>query len=635
MRISNLTINNLRCFRDFEIVIESSKKSQVIFLAGENGSGKSTILWALAAGTNQILGNQQPVFDSFSRIGEYRISFEMSDYEKNTFGEETVRYEVDWASGRVHSRPLGQNTGTRMKQYRQDKENVDRTKVGTLEYLPPDRFISTEQGETLKTIATGEVETRSSHDDLNFTRYRKTGDRYRSKYRDVPRQFGTLIQSDIRRQRQTHLLALEEESSLDSIKDLALQIQEQSHYELIKKAIAKYLPNITLGPFEDQSENPPNMILLTPTGEKIALTQLSSGEFQIVVWLIDLIQKELRNSIILWDEPEQHLHPSLSMRIPEMLRDLCPGSQIWIATQSPFVISSATEDDTVYYLERKQSGSVELLKDSESKIQSFRKLTPDGFLATWGRQVIFVEGKDDISFFQKLLDSLEIAAIATQLTSKPSLSKLDIVLNEINNQWEVPMAVAVVDRDYYEMKEFSQYSLIECYSGASCDLEGLFLEPQYLVFDTFESTAEEELQKRNEKISSKPVEQLINMGLQNQTLQKKLYRESFVHTLRRHIGSELQDKNLDLNQLENDAKQRLSDVINSFIPTLSMSSLSFTYPEILSWCKGKVLLPEIGKILGIPSPRRFISILSDRVVKDPPKHLVRFLKKVSEEFDSS
>ncbi|MGY5872513.1 MAG: hypothetical protein RTV72_09725 [Candidatus Thorarchaeota archaeon] len=88
-----------------------------------------------------------------------------------------------------------------------------------------------------------------------------------------------------------------------------------------------------------------------------------------------------------------------------------------------------------------------------------------------------------------------------------------------------------------------------------------------------------------------------------------------------------------MNQLQNDASKRLTDVISNFIPSLSMGKLPFTYPEILTWYKGKDLINEIGNILGF-TPRAFTPILSDRVVKDPPKHLVQFLKKVSLEFDS-
>ena len=44
MKIQNLTISNLRCLREFELHLGGES----VFLIGENGSGKSTVLDGLA-----------------------------------------------------------------------------------------------------------------------------------------------------------------------------------------------------------------------------------------------------------------------------------------------------------------------------------------------------------------------------------------------------------------------------------------------------------------------------------------------------------------------------------------------------------------------------------------------------------
>lgn len=641
MRISSLKIAKLRCFSDFELEFkEADENPEVIFLAGENGTGKSTILWALAAGVNITLNRNSPSVGQFSETGDIITEIELSEREKKIANTPKLGYHFKWDKGISSDNWLyDNNAGPRLTEYRKDKGNLDRTEIGILEYLQADRFISAEHGDTLKAITTGEVETRPYTSSLNLTLSRRSGQQVDSKYRDVLRQYGTLLQMDIRdRNRVYEFIAESKAVSNDTLgnqtKGLFQEIENESHFIRIKQAIAEYLPGITLSTFDDQSANPPAMILRTPTNESVSLTQLSSGEFQIVVWLIDLIQKDLRNSIILWDEPEQHLHPSLSMRIPDMLREFCPGSQIWIATQSPFIVSAARTQDRVYYLERNDKGMVDIAREADNKIQAFRRLTPNGFLATWGKQVVFVEGNQDIVFFQNLLDHLGIDAIAAQLTSKPSLMKLDSILKEIKNEWEIPMAIAVVDRDYYEPKDFDSYPLITYYSKKSCDLEGLFLEPQYLNNPILVSMAKDELLKMGKTPSKDPIKQFIDTLLSKPQLKKKLYREYFGHTLSTHIGDVLRGTNLNVNDLQDDASQRLSDVIKSYIPKLSMNKLSFNYPDVLRWCKGKQLLSEIGDSIGMKGRNKFISVLSDQVSKNPPEHIVKFLEKHSSDFNS-
>ena len=642
MKLRSLRIGKLRCFSDFELSFkEADDKPEIIYLAGENGSGKSTVLWALAAGINRILNKNSPDMNQFSKAGNFSIEIELSGREQEIVNTPILGYQFIWDNGVSSDRWLSPaNVGPRLTEYRKNKDEEDRTEIGTLEYLQADRFISTEHGDTLRTVGAGEVETRSCHGYLNLTQSRRSGRAAESKYRDVLRQYGTLLQMDIRNRTRVYDYVKDSQTAVNEtlgnqMRDIVLEIEKESHYERIRHAIARYLPGITLSAFDDQSANPPSMILRTLNNKSVEIAKLSSGEFQIVVWLIDLIQKDLRNSIILWDEPEQHLHPSLSMRIPDMLREFCPGSQIWIATQSPFIIASARTQDRVYYLERNEAGLVEVLKEADSKIQAFRRLTPNGFLATWGKQVIFVEGKQDITFFQNLLDHLGIDAIAAQLTSKPGLKKLDSILREIKDIWDVPLAVAVVDRDYYSPEDFDPYPLITYYSEKSCDLEGLFLEPVYLKDSTLVAMAKHELTSKEIAPSSDPMTQLIEEKLSDSEFRNILYREHFEHTLGKHIGDVLREGKLDINDLQRDASNRLLKVANSFIPSLSMENLSFNYPDVLKWCKGKRLLSEIGALIGMKRRKKFFSVLSSRVAEDPPEHLVTFLRKCSSEFNES
>lgn len=74
-------------------------------------------------------------------------------------------------------------------------------------------------------------------------------------------------------------------------------------------------------------------------GRKLDLAELSEGQRNLLGWAI-LIHEEggkLRDSILLFDEPELHLHPDACIQAIERLRGLGAG-QIWIATHClPFL----------------------------------------------------------------------------------------------------------------------------------------------------------------------------------------------------------------------------------------------------------------------------------------------------------
>ena len=117
-------------------------------------------------------------------------------------------------------------------------------------------------------------------------------------------------------------------------------------------------------------------------------------------------------------------------------------------------------------------------------------------------------------------------------------------------------------------------------------------------------------------------------------LKNKLYGEYFEYSISRKLGKVIREREFDINDLEGDASKRITEVVNAFIPSLSIDDVSFEYPEVLKWCKGKRLLPEIGSLIGVKRKRKFFSVLSECVARNPPDHLVSFLKKCSDDFNS-
>jgi energy-coupling factor transporter ATP-binding protein EcfA2 len=94
-------------------------------------------------------------------------------------------------------------------------------------------------------------------------------------------------------------------------------------------------------------------------GNRMRMSQLPDGLRSIIGWLVGCIalieSKHPKDnnpldlpSIILIDEPESHLHPAWQRKVLPAIQRLLPNSQLFVATHSPFVISSVNEG--YYYL---------------------------------------------------------------------------------------------------------------------------------------------------------------------------------------------------------------------------------------------------------------------------------------------
>jgi len=110
-------------------------------------------------------------------------------------------------------------------------------------------------------------------------------------------------------------------------------------------------------------------------GVRMRLHQLPDGLRVIIGWLaacvakldhlLPQIEKPLEHSILLFlDEPEANLHPAWQRRILPGLQALLPNAQIFVATHSPFVVSSVNRG--WIYIFQKDS-------DCEVKIQGPKK----------------------------------------------------------------------------------------------------------------------------------------------------------------------------------------------------------------------------------------------------------------------
>ena len=102
--------------------------------------------------------------------------------------------------------------------------------------------------------------------------------------------------------------------------------------------------------------------------DTMRIVELPDGLRSIIGWLVSCIAKlnaafpEHPNPleiplILLIDEPESHLHPAWQRKVIPAAQNLFPASQIFVATHSPFVISSVNEG-WIHVLQANSNGQV-------------------------------------------------------------------------------------------------------------------------------------------------------------------------------------------------------------------------------------------------------------------------------------
>jgi len=89
-----------------------------------------------------------------------------------------------------------------------------------------------------------------------------------------------------------------------------------------------------------------NVYFKNELNENISITELSSGEKELITKAFTLYLADIRNSIILIDEPETSLHPNWQNMIVKVYEDFAKANnnQVIIATHSPHIVGSAPKE---------------------------------------------------------------------------------------------------------------------------------------------------------------------------------------------------------------------------------------------------------------------------------------------------
>lgn len=193
--------------------------------------------------------------------------------------------------------------------------------------------------------------------------------------------------------------------------------------------------------------------------EEINFNDLSSGEkvlIALVFYLYNSQEKRVFPKLLLLDEPDAHLHPSMSQQFLNVIKNVLVDKfsvQVIMTTHSPSTVILAP-NDSIYEMSRVEPR----IKKSPSKNHSVSLLTAGLVYVGEGTKYFLVEDNDDVSFYSFVYNQLttenqidsNIPLVFIPASTKDKSGGKDVVQNWVNKLQEsglVNIVQGLIDAD--------------------------------------------------------------------------------------------------------------------------------------------------------------------------------------------
>ncbi|MBP9839268.1 MAG: AAA family ATPase [Proteobacteria bacterium] len=319
-KFQSLVISGWRQFNSIQINFHP----RITIITGANGAGKSTILKILAqhfGWDSQLLATPEISKDGKKSFFSGIFKKILGDSENSA---QSVIGHLTYQTG--HKSPLSvpQNGGIRY-----DVQIGNQRQVLGLN-IPSHRPVPAYQ--QVGNIPTNPIRAENAYE----TYFSETKSRYQNNHT----QFGPIY----RMKEAIISMAIFGAGNQHVQKD----IEVEKLFHDFKEILSKILPS-SIG-FRDISIRIPDVVIVTDTGNFV-LDAASGGLMSLVdlAWQIFLYSHDKEEFSVIFDEPENHLHPAMQRSLIRKLLDAFPKAQFIIATHSPFIVSSV-KDSAVYVL---------------------------------------------------------------------------------------------------------------------------------------------------------------------------------------------------------------------------------------------------------------------------------------------
>lgn len=321
MKIEKVHIKNIKGIKDLELSFRKDNEIlDVIVLAGVNGSGKTTILESI----KDFFYNKNINYDEPEK-SNVNLDIFFEDFEKKKIKEAEK-------SSNNNKRPLWdffsalQNYEIYIK--RSDKHY--HIHIAKKFDIPP-KIIYVPAENKFEEIQTYSTTLSREYKFINIINS--------NVIKDIPSYIAT---------RRNYLATIEEDLTMKEITNKVVN-EINSIFDILEL-------DVKLKGFSKDEKTMP--IFENSAGEEFDINDLSSGEKQLFLRTLSIKMLEPKNSIILIDEPELSLHPKWQQRIIEVYKKIGENNQIIIATHSPHILGSVSNEN-IFILYRDEKGKIE------------------------------------------------------------------------------------------------------------------------------------------------------------------------------------------------------------------------------------------------------------------------------------
>lgn len=407
-RIESLEINKIGAFEHLKMDFPKKtdpEKAEIHILTGENGTGKSTILEALAEiGKHKIDNSEQSILAN-------KLDLD-SEIHVTTYPEKysTILVLDDIAQNHISKYIIGKDIQTKID----ERFGVSFALFAYSGY----RRVNSSKMITIDRVRFSFPD--ALHDALSFDNSINTD--------KLTQWIGSAIAQE----------------ALSIIKG---DSQRASKYRNYIKVIEEIIEEITNEQVKFDLNADTMHLNIIINQQRLALTSLPDGLKSLISWIGDLVMRMSqigwalgvpifdRNFILFLDEIEGHLHPAWQRKILPVVQKLFKNAQIFISTHSPFVVGSV---DGAWVHKLKKVGAYAVLdgepvlsedaesydtileeifgikerfgNEIESKLDRFRKITKE---ILKGNEENLEEWNAIITFFQNQKRPDEIMAVIT------------------------------------------------------------------------------------------------------------------------------------------------------------------------------------------------------------------------------
>jgi ABC-type Mn2+/Zn2+ transport system ATPase subunit len=328
MKFAGLNINGWRQFDDINLTFGP----KVTIITGSNGAGKSTLLRILGqhlGWNNNILGT--PVMQSTGMIrylsGLFKIKQKL-DVGKSPLTNAPTDWEkigsITYSTGNVANINIPGNGTAQYNIQLQNSSNVDGIYIQSHRPIPIYQRVAN-------------IPTNAMAADAAYQQYKNE---ILFLYDNRHSQFGPIYRM------KEALISMA--TFGPGNKNVVGNPDAERIYNGFEDTLKRFLPP-DLG-FQHLSVRLPDVVMVTKSGDFV-IDAASGGLMSLVdlAWQIYLYSQGKHEFVVILDEPENHLHPSMQRSIVDSMINAFPNAQFIIATHSPFVVSSFKEA-TVYVL---------------------------------------------------------------------------------------------------------------------------------------------------------------------------------------------------------------------------------------------------------------------------------------------